>query len=505
MFRQARWEEPLLNELDREGRVGFTVPVYREIRAAVGAAEALIPRGLLREAPPPLPRLSEPQVVRHFTHLAEMNFGVDSGTYPLGSCTMKYNPKLCNRVAANPVLRRLHPYQPEESVQGLLSILHHLAELLAEITGTFKVSLAPAAGAQGEFVGALIMRAYARDRGEERDEVLVPDSAHGTNPASAAMAGFRVVKIPSTEEGLIDVEAVKATVSSRTAGMMLTVPNTLGLFERDIVEVAGVVHDAGGLMYYDGANMNALLGRVRPGDMGFDIVHLNLHKTFATPHGGGGPGAGPVGVVKELADYLPIPLIGYDGRRYFLDYSPRKSVGRIRGFVGNIGVLVRAYAYLRLLGREGLKEASGQAVLAANYLWRRLNPELYQTPHRPETPRKHEFVVSVNPLKEQAGVRALEVAKALLDQGVHAPTIYFPLIVEEALMVEPTESEPLEALDQYAEALNSIGQTALQQPDGVKDAPRNTAVGRLDEVKASHPRTLTLTWRKLKQDGSQGV
>ncbi len=415
---------------------------------------------------------------------------------------MKYNPKVSERLGRNRGLINAHPHQPEESVQGLLEILYNLSQMLAEITGTDKVSLAPAAGAQGEFVGALIMRAYIRDKGEleTRDEMLVPDSAHGTNPASAAMAGFKVVKVPSNREGQVDIESVKEKVSERTAGMMLTVPNTLGLFERNIIEITRLVHDAGGLMYYDGANMNALLGRVRAGDMGFDIVHINVHKTFSTPHGGGGPGAGPVGVVSKLADYLPIPTVERRSRGYYLNYVLAKSIGRVKGFHGNIGVLLRAYVYISMLGSGGLKKVSEQSVLASNYLLKQLDQNAYSLPYAESTPRKHEFVVSCQPLKDKAGVRTMEIAKSLLDEGVHAPTTYFPLIVDEALMVEPTETEPFENLDQYANILNQTARAALTDPVArlrITNAPNNTAVSKLDEVKASHPATLVLNWRKI--------
>lgn len=499
MFRQSYWNEPLLSEMSCKGRRGHMFSRDRRISKAIRDPTRFVPEHLRRTSID-LPSLSEPQVIRHFVHLSQMNYGVDVNIHPLGSCTMKYNPKLAQRIGASPWLTRLHPYQPWESVQGILEILYRLSQMLQEITGTDRVSLAPAAGAHGEFVGALMIRAYDRERGEAdtRNEMLVPDSAHGTNPASAAMAGFRVVKTPSDQAGLVDVEAVKALASKRTAGMMLTVPNTLGLFERNISEISGIVHDAGGLMYYDGANMNALIGRIRPGDMGFDIVHMNVHKTFATPHGGGGPGAGPLGAKGELAEYLPLPLIDFDGKRYSLDFDVSKSVGRVKGFVGNVGVLVKAYVYLLLMGRLGLSKVSEQAVLASNYLLRKIDLNRYSLPFEPQSPRKHEFVLSADRLKEQTGVGALEVGKALLDEGVHAPTMYFPLTVDEALMVEPTETEPVEKLDLYASALNTIAQRAHKDPAHVRASPRNTAVGRLDEVKASHPLTLTLNWRKIK-------
>ena len=353
-----------------------------------------------------------------------------------------------------------------------------------------RFSLSTAAGAQGEFAGALMIRKYLSDHGgSSRDEILVPDSAHGTNPASAAMAGFKIVKVPSDDSGLVRARTVRDLVSERTAGMMFTVPNTLGLFESDVLDVCAAVHEAGGLMYYDGANMNALLGKARPGDMGFDIVHLNLHKTFATPHGGGGPGAGPVGVARKLVEYLPVPVVSLSKGRYSLDYDLKHTVGPLKGFVGNSAVLLRAYVYIRLLGSSGLTNVSSLAVLAANYLWKSLDPEAFSVSHGKDLRRKHEAVVSVH--GELPG-GALKVAKAILDYGMHAPTVYFPLIVSEALMIEPTESEPLEMLDEYAAALHDVSQALKAGTLG--DVPRNTSVGKVDEVKASHPLTLKVHW-----------
>jgi glycine dehydrogenase subunit 2 len=429
-FRQAVWEEPLLKELSGEGRRGYEVaPADDEERRLVGEPWKGLPSHLVRRSID-LPEVSEPQVVRHFVRLSQMNFAIDTGMYPLGSCTMKYNPKVSQRVARHSKFALAHPYLPNEACQGILEILSELESMLCEITGMSRFSLLPAAGAQGEYVGALITKAWIREKGEEavRNEMLVPDSAHGTNPASAAMAGFKVVKVPSDEDGLVGVEATKSLASERTAGIMLTVPNTVGLFERNIVEVAGIIHDAGGLLYYDGANMNALLGRVRPGDMGFDIVHLNVHKTFATPHGGGGPGAGPVGVQKKLTDYLPIPIISNDGKRYFLDYSIPKTIGFIRGFNGNVGVLLRAYVYILLMGSDGLKKASELAVLASNFVLSKIDKSSYSVPFDKKAPRKHEFVISASPIKRRTKVSALEVSKAILDRGFHSPTTYFPLI-----------------------------------------------------------------------------
>jgi glycine dehydrogenase subunit 2 len=488
-FRQARWDEPQLKELSRPGRVGTSVPSDSKIRSRFPDPGALVPSGM-RRASLNLPELSELQVLRHFNRLSQMNFSVELGMYPLGSCTMKYNPKVSEAIAGSDSMKQAHPLQPEETVQGLLSIFYELERYLSEITGMARFSLSTAAGAQGELAGVLIMRKYHRVHGKaQKDEILVPDSAHGTNPASAAMAGFKVVKVPSDSSGQVRAAAVRDLASEKTAGMMFTVPNTLGLFESEVSEVCEVVHGVGGLMYYDGANMNALLGRARPGDMGFDIVHLNLHKTFATPHGGGGPGAGPVGVSRKLVDYLPVPVISLTRGRYSLDNDLRHSIGPLKGFVGNSAVLLRAYAYIRLLGASGLSDVSSLAVLAANYLWKKLDPVAFPASHAKELRRKHEAVVSV---KGDLPGSAMTVAKAVLDHGMHAPTVYFPLIVSEALMIEPTESEPLEMLDEYAETLNKIYRSMKDGTLGT--VPKNTSVGKVDEVKASHPLTLKVHW-----------
>ena len=488
-FRQAQWDEPLLKELSRQGRIGFLPPRDSKVSRKIRDPESLIP-DKMRAGSLALPELSELQVLRHYNRLSQMNFSVELGMYPLGSCTMKYNPKVSEMISASDGIRNAHPLQPPETVQGLLSIFYELAEILSEVTAMHRFSLSTAAGAQGELAGVLIARKYLADKGlGHKDEILVPDSAHGTNPASAAMGGFKVVKVPSDDTGQVRAKTVKDLVSEKTAGMMFTVPNTLGLFEGEVAEVCEAVHDSGGLMYYDGANMNALLGKSRPGDMGFDIVHLNLHKTFATPHGGGGPGAGPVGVTKRLADYLPVPVVSKGKKGYFLDESLRHTIGPLKGFVGNSAVLLRAYVYIRLLGAEGLSSVSSLAVLAANYLWRSLDTESFPVTHGKGTWRKHETVVSV---KSPLPGSAMKVAKALLDHGMHSPTVYFPLIVNEALMIEPTESEPLEVLDEYATALNSVAASLGSRE--VADAPRNTAVGKIDEVKASHPATLKVRW-----------
>ncbi len=499
MFKQAYWNEPVIFQLGRKGRKGHIVPkVEEEIRQTIGNALADMPKEMLRQTLPELPELSEVEVVRHYMRLSQMNYGVDLGFYPLGSCTMKYNPKLNEFLANMASLTTLHPYQDESTVQGILKILYTLAKWLGEITGTHEVCLQPAAGAQGEFLGALIMRAHHKFNGniQKKTELIVPDSAHGTNPASGTMAGFKIVVVPSNQEGCVDLEALKSAVSEHTAGLMLTNPNTLGVFEKDIEEIADIVHEAGGLLYYDGANLNAILGKVRPGDMGFDIVHINIHKTFGTPHGGGGPGAGPVGVSKELEKYLPVPRIVFDGKRYYLDHNNPQSIGKIRGFYGNMAVLLRAYAYILSLGAEGLEEAAEVSVLNANYLLKKLSSVRgFELPFARGRPRKHECVFSLKKLYRETGVRALNVAKRMLDYGVHAPTTYFPQIVEEALMIEPTESFEKEELDRFADIARKISEEAYSKPQTVLKAPQNTALGRLNEVKASHPKTMALSWR----------
>jgi glycine dehydrogenase subunit 2 len=488
-FRQAYWDEPLLNELSRAGRVGTTPPSNPKISRLKRNPASFIPL-LMRRSSLKLPELSELQVLRHFNRLSQMNFSVELGMYPLGSCTMKYNPKVSEVIAGSDSLKQAHPLQPEDTIQGLLSIFYELERDLSEITGMARFSLSTAAGAQGEFAGVLMIKKYLADQGApEKDEVLVPDSAHGTNPASAAMAGFKVVKVPSDESGQVRARTVAELTSDRTAGMMFTVPNTLGLFESEVAEVCEVVHGCGGLMYYDGANMNALMGKARPGDMGFDVVHLNLHKTFATPHGGGGPGAGPVGASRKLATYLPVPVVSRKGTRYSMDYSLKHTIGPLKGFMGNSAILLRAYVYIRLLGSSGLSDASSLAVLAANYLWRSLNQEAFPVSHGKDLRRKHEVVVSA---RGGSPGGAMKVAKAILDHGVHAPTVYFPLIVSEALMIEPTESEPIEMLDEYAELLNRIHKSLDAGTLG--DVPTNTSVGKVNEVKASHPMTLRVRW-----------
>ena len=498
-FRQAKWSEPLIFEIGREGRIGHMVPTpSEEVRKVVGEVEKLIPEVLRRKKAPELPEVSEVEVVQHYTRLSQMNYGVDTGFYPLGSCTMKYNPRVNEELASMDEVAWIHPYQDESTVQGALELMYKLEKWLAEITGMHRFTLQPAAGAHGEYVGVQIIRAYHKYNGElgKRDEIIIPDSAHGTNPASAAMAGFKVIVVPSNENGCVDIDALKAAVSERTAGLMLTNPNTLGIFEEKIGEIARIVHDAGGLLYYDGANLNAIVGKVRPGDMGFDIVHLNLHKTFGTPHGGGGPGAGPVGVTKELEKFLPVPLIEYDGEKYYLDWNRPYSIGKIKGFYGNFNVLVKAFAYILALGEKGLKTVAEISVLNTNYIVKKLEKVRgFELPYGKGKPRKHECVFSASPMKRDTKVKALNVAKRLLDFGIHAPTMYFPLIVHEALMIEPTETATKEQLDEFIEALSKISEEAYNNPEIVLSAPHNTSVTKLDEAMAARPKTLFLTWK----------
>jgi len=506
MYRQARWDEPVIFELGREGRRGHIIPdVEEEIKKTINDTMELLPKKLRRKKPPRLPELSETEILRHYTRLSQMNYSVDLGLYPLGSCTMKYNPKINEILARSPSIGMVHPHQDEETVQGILEIMYKLSKWLAEITGTHEVSLQPAAGAHGEFLGTLIMRAHHRlnNKLDDRTEIIVPDAAHGTNPASGTMAGFKVVVVPSDENGCMDLEALKSAVSDRTAGLMLTNPNTLGIFEKDIEEIAEIVHEVGGLLYYDGANLNAILGKVRPGDMGFDIVHINIHKTFGTPHGGGGPGAGPIGVSDELAKFLPVPRVGFDGEKYYLDYNRSHSIGKIRCFYGNVGVLLKAFAYILSLGAEGLEEVAEISVLNANYLLQKLKKiRGLDIPYAKNRPRKHECVFSLNKMYRETGIRALDVSKRILDRGMHAPITYFPLIVKEALMIEPTESYEKEELDRFVETMRKISEEAYSDPDKVLNAPQNTAATRLDEAKASHPKTMTLSWRMhLKKKG----
>ncbi|MDO3675603.1 aminomethyl-transferring glycine dehydrogenase subunit GcvPB [Paenibacillus ehimensis] len=480
-------EKALIFELSQPGRVAYSLPAcdVPETEAA-----ELIPSHLLRSEPAALPEVYEVDVIRHYTELSRLNFGVDNGFYPLGSCTMKYNPKINEDTARFPGFAGIHPYQPESSVQGALELLYTLQNDLAALTGMDQVTLQPAAGAHGEWTGLMMIRAYHESRGETRTKVIVPDSSHGTNPASATTAGFETLTIKSNEQGLVDLDALRAAVGPDTAALMLTNPSTLGLFEEHIVEIAEIVHEAGGLLYYDGANSNAIMGITRPGDMGFDVVHLNLHKTMSTPHGGGGPGAGPVGVKSKLIPFLPKPIVARreDGT-FYLDSDRPDSIGRVKAYNGNFGILVRAYTYIRTYGPEGLREVSECAVLNANYMMHRLAP-YFEMPYPGVC--KHEFVMSGRGLKKY-GVRTLDVAKRLLDFGYHPPTIYFPLNVEECIMIEPTETESKETLDAFIETMIRIAKEAEEQPDLLLNAPYTTVVRRLDETLAARKPVLNCT------------
>lgn len=480
-------EKALIFELSKPGRIAYSLP---ECDVPEIDASAVIPERMRRSKPAELPEVCEVDVIRHYTELSRRNFGVDNGFYPLGSCTMKYNPKLNEDVARFAGFSQIHPYQPEESIQGALELLYTLQNDLAALTGMDQVSLQPAAGAHGEWTGLMMIRAYHESRGEKRTKVIVPDTSHGTNPASATVAGFETVTIPSDARGMVDLDALRAAVGRDTAALMLTNPSTLGLFEKNILEIADIVHEAGGLLYYDGANANAIMGIARPGDMGFDVVHLNLHKTMSTPHGGGGPGAGPVGVKRKLIPFLPRPIVGRkeDGT-CFWDTDRPESIGRVKAYCGNFGILVRAYAYIRTYGPEGLRRVSELAVLNANYMLHRLAP-YYEVPYPGVC--KHEFVLSGKPLKA-FGVRTLDVAKRLLDFGYHPPTIYFPLNVEECLMIEPTETESKETLDAFIDVMIQIAREAETDPELVVNAPRTTAVKRLDEATAARKPVLNCT------------
>jgi glycine dehydrogenase subunit 2 len=478
--------EPLLSELSRRGHRGVRLPKCDVPETRLAKA---LPSWALRARPARLPEVSEPEVVRHFTRLSTLNFHLDRGFYPLGSCTMKHNPRINDEMAFLRGFAEQHPLAPEEASQGALAVIHALTKHLCEVTGFAGASLQPAAGAQGELTGMLIARAYHRSRGEgdRRRVVIVPDSAHGTNPASVHSVGWAVREIRS-RDGRIDVDALAAALSPETAAVMITLPNTLGLFEPEIRTIADKIHEAGGMLYLDGANFNALVGLVRPRDAGFDIAHLNLHKTFSQPHGGGGPGAGPVLVREDLVPFLPVPVVVERGGRFALDHDRPQSVGRVHGMFGNFGVFVRAYTYLLALGPEGLAEVSREAILNANYLRSQLD-DIFDLPH--DRPCMHEFVLSGKSLRKH-GVRTLDVAKRLLDFGVHAPTVYFPLIVEEALMIEPTETETLRTLDHFVGAMRRIVREARDEPQTLKSAPMTTPVSRLDEGRAA--RELRLTW-----------
>jgi glycine dehydrogenase subunit 2 len=477
-------------ERTREGRRAFVAP---EADVPEVAVDELLPESQIRREPPELPEVSEPEIVRHYVNLSRKNFHLDSGFYPLGSCTMKHNPKLNERLAALPGHARLHPLQDPEYAQGALELMWRLQGALAEVAGLPHVSLQPSAGSQGELTGLLLTRAYHEDRGEERTKVLTPDTAHGTNPATVTMAGYEVVKVGTAPDGGVDLDDLREKATDDVACLMLTNPNTLGLFDRNIEEIARIVHGVGATLYYDGANLNAVMGIARPGDMGFDIVHFNLHKTFTQPHGGGGPGSGPIAVSDRIEPYLPTPQVvrrasENGGEPAFdLDHDRPKSIGKLRGFQGNFGTFVRSYAYILSLGGDGLKEASETAVLNANYLRARLAEEGIgeYLPLAFERICMHEFVLSGRPAKQKLGVTTLDIAKRMLDYEVHPPTVYFPLLVDEALMVEPTETEPKERLDQFTDVVRSILEEAAKDPEVARNAPYTTPVRRLDEAGAA--------------------
>jgi glycine dehydrogenase subunit 2 len=464
----------LIYEKSRPGRRAGSVP-----RPDLPVPE--LPEELRRRDLPRLPEISEPELVRHFTALADRTFGIDTGFYPLGSCTMKYNPRVNERVVMLPGFRDLHPLQEEDGAQGALELMWRLQEILAEVAGLPAVTLQPAAGSQGELTGLMLMRAYFADRGEDRDTVITADTAHGTNPASVTMAGYKLEKVETDARGNVDVDHLRERVNERTAGLMLTNPSTLGLFDENVEEVARVFHEAGALLYYDGANLNAVCGISRPGDMGFDIVHFNLHKTFSQPHGGGGPGGGPLAVRERLEPFLPVPAVSREGDTFHLDYDRPKSIGKVRGYYGPFGVFVRSYAFMLAYG-PALREMSEVAVLNANYLLARL-AGAYELPF--DRLCMHEFVLSARRLKREHGITALDVAKRLMDYGFHPPTIYFPLVVPEALMIEPTETETKEVLDAFADAMLEIAKEAAEEPELLKEAPHRRPVKRLDEVKAA--------------------
>jgi glycine dehydrogenase subunit 2 len=466
----------LLFELSHPGRRAHRLPACD---VPVQEITSLLPASSVADAPPPLPEVGEIDLVRHFVNLSKRNMSIDTHFYPLGSCTMKYNPKRHERLAALPGMAQLHPLQSDASCQGMLEMLWQMQNILAEISGLDTVCLQPAAGAQGELSALLVAAAYFRDRGEKRTRVLIPDSAHGTNPASAAIAGFDAVKVTSNSKGLVDLADLRAKLDERTAVFMITNPNTLGLFESQIADITGLLHEHGALVYLDGANMNAIVGVTRPGDFGADMMHYNVHKTFTGPHGAGGPGAGPIAVRAPLAPYLPAPLVTRDGNAFRLDYDRPKSIGRVRSFFGNVGILLRGYCYIRTLGPAGLREMTENAVLNANYLLSRVKGT-YEVPYGDRC--MHEFVASARQLKRERRISAMDIAKRLLDFGFHAPTVYFPLVVAEAIMVEPTETESKETLDRFATALGAISREDI---DFLHDAPYTTPISRPDEIRAA--------------------
>ncbi len=488
--------EPLIFEKSRPGRWAFA-------QAPQEDAEVGIPEAFLRDSSAALPEASELQVVRHFTRLSQLNFSIDTQFYPLGSCTMKYNPRACNALAMLPGFMGRHPLGPVSHGQGFLECMYELQEMLKAVTGMKGVSLTPMAGAQGEFAGVAMIRAYHVANGDhDRNEIIVPDAAHGTNPATATMCGCNVREVPTDKDGDVDVEALKEALGPNTAGIMLTNPSTLGVFERRIMEIQKLVHDAGGLLYYDGANLNAILGKVRPGDMGFDVIHLNLHKTFSTPHGGGGPGSGAVGVGERLLPFMPVPVVGKTdengqaGFDWLTEADLPQSIGRLSGFMGNSGVLLRAYVYIRMVGRDGMRRIAEFATLNANYLQARLKDAGFELAF-PERRASHEFIITLKTESRAIDLTAMDVAKVLLDHGFHAPTTYFPLLVPECLLIEPTETESKETLDRFVDAMIAIAQDAKKQGATHKDAPYTMPVRRLDDVKAA--RNLDLAYKSASE------
>lgn len=472
-------------EVSREGKVGYRLPPLDIEETPI---EELIDSKYLATEPLDFPEVSEVEIIRHFTNLSKKNYALDEGMYPLGSCTMKYNPKINEDMASLPGFANTHPYQDPSTVQGNLELMWNLQEALKEVSGMDSVCLQPAAGAHGEITGIMLMKAYHEQRGDhKRDTIIVPDSAHGTNPATAAMAGYKIRQVKSNALGTVDAEELKTLVDDTTAGLMLTNPNTVGMFEKDILQIAEIIHGAGGLIYYDGANMNAIMGKVRPGDMGFDVVHFNLHKTFSTPHGGGGPGAGPIGCVKKLEPFLSVPVIEKEGEALVFQYDRKDTIGKVKDFYGHFAIAIRAYTYILTMGWDGLKKASEIAVLNANYMQERLK-DVYKLPI--DHVCMHEFVLSS--LKENPnGIRTLDIAKRILDFGFYAPTVYFPLIIEEAMMIEPTETESKENMDRFIDLLHAIALEAVESPEILKTAPQNTPVRRPDETLAARKPVLT--------------
>ncbi len=504
MFKQTTWEKTTIFEESTPGRIGFQIEELSEKeKKLLDEAKDQISSEIIRNTELELPELSELDVIRHFTRLSQMNYGVDEGPIFLGSCTMKYNPKICDLVTTYPEAQNIHPYQSPGTIQGSLQIMYELAKWLEELSGMTKVTLQPAAGAHGEYTGIMIIRQYHELNGnlDLKNEIIVPDSAHGTNPATASMCGFKTVVIPSYGDGCINLEAMQAAVSNNTAGIMLTNPNTLGIFEQNIEDIINIIHEVDGLAYYDGANFNAIMGKARPGDMGFDVVHFNLHKTFATPHGGGGPGSGPVGVVQKLEPFLPVPTIDYNAKKrdYFFQYDHPHTIGKVRSYFGNFSTILRAYTYILRLGHRGLKAVSEMAVLNANYMKAKTQSiKGFSVPTGGSSFCMHEYVLSAKKMLKETEISALDISKYLLDQGIHPPTVYFPLIIPEALMIEPTESEAKKTLDLFIKVLNNVSKLAYSnQKDIITRAPLNTSVKRIDDVKAA--RKPIVSHRMLKQ------